>query len=571
MTEFSLRSTLGEAIATLSLSAERKGLELICQIASGVPDELMGDPGRLRQIVLNLTGNALKFTEHGEVAVNVRTESQSASETMLHFVVRDTGIGIPKEKQALVFEAFRQADNSTTRTYGGTGLGLAISSQLVQLMGGRIWLESEPGKGSTFHFTANFGVSKAVVVRPALRALIDLEGLPVLVVDDNATNRQLLHEMLAHWHMKPAATESGRKALGAMQLAKDSGASFPLIIVDRNMPDMDGFAVIEKIRLDPGLGGASIMMLSSGSKEGDYQRCRELGVAAYLTKPVQQSALLNAIVTAMDKLAPKETPRSAATEPAALDLRTLHVLLAEDNPVNQKLAIRLLEKRHCTVQVVKTGGEVLAALNKANFDVVLMDLQMPEMDGLEATARIRQEESHTGKRVPILALTAHSMKGDRERCIQGGMDGYISKPIQRKELYAEIDRVVAPLPRSPNSKVQAAGAVFDETALRERVDHDAQLLKELVELFESDHAILLKEIRTAIRENDAVALEAAAHTLKGAVSTFAAKPASEAASLMETLGREKRMGNAQVAYAQLETQIEQLQSALAAMVEPGSV
>ena len=566
LTDFALRDSLGDTVAQLGLRAEQKGLELVCHISPDVPDDLIGDAARLRQVILNLTGNAIKFTEHGEVVVSVNTESRKESEVALRFSVADTGIGIPKEKQKSIFEAFRQADNSTTRTYGGTGLGLAISSQLVQLMGGRIWVDSETGKGATFHFTAKFGISKSTVVRPALRTLINLEGLPVLVVDDNPTNLRILHETLAHWHMNPTANESGPQALGSLQAAKQAGAPFPLIIVDRNMPGMDGFEMVEKIRRDPSLARASIMMLSSASKEGDYQRCRDLGVAAYLSKPVQQSALLNAIVTAMDQSGIKEAPQPSDGEPLPVYNKRLHVLLAEDNPVNQKLAVRLLEKRNCTVEVAKNGREILEAVKRGTFDVILMDLQMPELDGLEATVAIRHEERFTRRHVPIVAVTAHAMKGDRERCLAAGMDGYIAKPIQSKELYAEIERVTAALAKE-TAKTATVNAVFDEQTLRERVDHSESLLRELVKLFQADHQRLLGELRGAINAQDACTVERAAHALRGAAAAFAAEPASRAALRLEILGREKRMSEARQAYDLLERETEKLEKALTTLVE----
>jgi signal transduction histidine kinase/CheY-like chemotaxis protein len=565
--EFPLRTSLEGAVTTLGLRAEQKGVELVSHIAPGVPDELIGDVSRLRQVILNLVGNAIKFTERGEIVVSVKTESVNQMEAVLHFSVADTGIGIPKEKRESIFEAFRQVDNSTTRTYGGTGLGLTISSQLVQLMGGKIWVESEPGRGSTFHFTTRFGVPKSVVIRPALRSLIDLQGLPVLVIDDNSTNRRILHEMLTHWHMDPADAASGVIALSSMQAAKQTGRPFPLIIVDRNMPEMDGFAVVEKIRYDPALAGSSIMMLSSASTEQDYQRCRDLGVAAYLTKPVQQSALLNAIITAMAQSRQPQVPQPIPESSGGAGDRDLRVLLAEDNPVNQRLAVRLLEKRNCTVKVVKTGREVLAALKKATYDIVLMDLQMPEMDGLEAAAAIRQEEKRTGLHVPILAVTAHAMKGDRERCLAGGMDGYISKPIVIKELYAEIERLTSSSPKIEPQIIPPTNPPFDEILLRERLDHDDQLLREIIEVFQTSHTALLNEISNAIAASDPCVLEMAAHALKGALATLAAKPALNVVLRLETMGREKRMGETERTFKELQREVERLRSALARLFD----
>jgi signal transduction histidine kinase/DNA-binding response OmpR family regulator len=564
---FWLRGTLGDAMSTLALRAEQKGLELACHISVDTPDELIGDPGRLRQIVLNLVGNAIKFTQSGEVVVGITTESRNGDQIVLHFTVRDTGIGIAKDKQGAVFEAFRQADSSTTRVYGGTGLGLAISSQLVGMMGGRLWVESDLGKGSEFHFTANFGLAKDSTVRPAIRSLLSLKDLPVLVVDDNATNRRILHDILVYWHMKPVVNESGHEALSTLQQARDAGSPYSLIIVDRNMPEMDGFAVVESIRRDPQFAGATIMMLSSSGRQEDIRRCKELGVAAYLTKPVQQSALLNAIVTAMD--GPPATPATPSPPgPTQWHQRRvpLHVLLADDNVVNQKLALRILEKRQCIVETASTGGAVLRALENRSFDVILMDVQMPEMDGVQTTAAIREKEKLTGAHIPIIAVTAHALKGDRERCLAAGMDAYISKPIDVKELFAAIGRLVPdPVESSEQTETAGSEAVLDEKSLRDRTDNDEQLLQELVELFRLHCPRLFGEIGEAIAREDGHALELAAHALKGAIGTFAAKPCFEAALRLEMMGRENQMSGARQAYEILRTEIDRLQSALAAM------
>jgi signal transduction histidine kinase/CheY-like chemotaxis protein/HPt (histidine-containing phosphotransfer) domain-containing protein len=560
-TGFSLRRSLGDAVETLALRADQKGLELAYHVSADTPDELVGDAGRLRQIVLNLVGNAIKFTQEGEVVVAIAVDSQNDDAVVLHFTVTDTGIGIAKEKQASVFEAFRQADSSTTRLYGGTGLGLAISSQLVAMMGGRIWLESEVGKGSKFHFTAHFGIPKDTVRRPAIRNLLNLNDLPVLVVDDNATNRWIMRDILAHWHMKPVTNDSGADALLTLDQARSSGNPFPLIIVDRNMPGMDGFAVVENIRRQPQFAGATIMMLSSAGKQEDIRRCKELGVAAYLTKPVQQSALLDAIVTAMEgtsrAIPVYSLPETLPTgQPVSTRLR---ILLADDNTVNQKLARRILEKQNHVVETALTGKAVLSALETQTFDVILMDVQMPEMDGFEATAAIREKEKQTGRRVPIIALTAHAMKGDKERCLTAGMDGYLAKPIQSQELIAAIEQL---LPAAQAMKPARTEAV-DEKRLRERVDGDEQLLQELIDLFQKDCSNWLEKIRDAIAAENPRALEMAAHALKGAVGTFAAESALEAAVRLETIGRDNNLQEAEPAYRSLEAEIDRVKQALA--------
>ncbi|HLY62423.1 MAG TPA: response regulator [Terriglobia bacterium] len=446
--EFDARDNIGDTARALALRAHQKGLEIVVDIQPGVPGTLVGDPARLRQILVNLLGNAIKFTQKGEVFLQVRTETQTGNSIVLHFSVKDTGIGIPEERQKAVFEAFTQADNSMTRRYGGTGLGLTISSSLVQMMGGRIWVESEQGKGSTFHFTAGFEIGKIPATPARAPESTDLRGLRVLVVDDNATNRRMLEEMLLGWNMKPMLAEGGREALVALRLAKDAGASFPLVLTDRQMPDMDGFTLAERIKDEPALAGATIMMLTSAGQRGDAARCRELGIAAYLTKPIKQSDLLEAISVALGtRFQEADEPVLVTRHSLREARRILRILVAEDNPVNQILAIRLLEKRGHTVVLANNGQEALAILGKEDFpgfDVVLMDVQMPVMDGFEATAAIREREKTSGHHLPIIALTAHAMKGDVERCLAAGMDGYISKPIQPEELSRVIENHIGP-------------------------------------------------------------------------------------------------------------------------------
>ncbi|MGO9274727.1 MAG: response regulator, partial [Terriglobia bacterium] len=409
-----------------------------------VPDEVVADPSRLRQIILNLTGNAIKFTERGEVGIEVGVESQGPDRTELHFQVRDTGIGVAPEKRTVIFTAFTQADGSTARKYGGTGLGLTISSRLVEMMGGRLWLESELGKGSCFHFTIPVGVA-ATVAAPEPIEQSRLAGLRVLVVDDNPTNRRLLGEMLERWGMKPVLAESGALALAALEQAKESAAPFALLLADVNMPQMDGFTLVERIRQHEDLRQTTIMMLTSVGQRGDAARCRELGIAAYLIKPIAQSQLLDAILNVLGTRAqPADEPRLNLITRHSLRERPrkLRILLAEDNAVNQKLASRLLEKRGHTVAVASNGREALKVLEKQRFDLVLMDVSMPEMDGMEATRAIRAAEKTTGAHLPIIAMTAHAMKGDRERCLDAGMDGYVSKPVQAQELFEAAETVL---------------------------------------------------------------------------------------------------------------------------------
>ncbi len=440
--DFNLRDSLSDTLWTLAVRAAQKDLELACHIAPDVPEELVGDPLRLRQIVVNLVGNAIKFTEQGEIVVHVAVESRNETEVSLHFAVRDTGIGIPAQQQRAIFQPFIQAHSSATRKQGGTGLGLTVSSRLVELMQGRMWLESVPGKGSTFHFTTRFNLAQGEAALPAPVPLTRIKGLPVLVVDDNATNRHILEEMLGTWGMKPTGVDGGLPALKALERAVRSGEPFGVILLDKHMPPMDGFTLAERIHQDPELAGTSRIMLTSGDHPGDLNRCRELGIVSYLLKPVKQSELLNAILAALGIRFQREESLTPVSHPRKPQ-RHLRILLAEDNPINQMLAVRLLEKQGHTVVVAGNGREALATLEQQPFDLVLMDVQMPEMDGYEATALIRAQERATGRHLPVIALTAHAMKGDLESCLQAGMDAYLSKPIQVKELYEVIEGVVS--------------------------------------------------------------------------------------------------------------------------------
>ncbi|MGB7728196.1 MAG: response regulator [Candidatus Acidiferrum sp.] len=433
--EFNLADTIGETMKALSLRAHQKNLELACDFHHDLPDALVGDPGRLRQVIVNLVGNAIKFTVSGEVVLCVNAEWQTKDDLQLHCTVSDTGIGISPEKQSAIFEAFTQADGSMSRTYGGTGLGLTISSRLASMMHGRIWVESEIGKGSRFHFTAHFGLQKHPARVRVARDLAVLRNMRVLIVDDNSTNRKILLKMLALWRADPTAMESGANAIVCLREAGGLGRNFPLILLDAQMPEMDGFALAECIRKNPEWSAATIMMLSSAGQPGDAKRCREMGIAAYLTKPVRQAELLDAILTA---LGTRQLPIQRAPLVTRHSLREgqshLRILLAEDNSVNQLLAVRMLEKRGHIVKVAGNGKEALAALETQPFDLVLMDVQMPEMDGFEATTAIRAQEKRSGHHLPVIAMTAHAMVGDRERCLAAGMDDYITKPFRIDDL-----------------------------------------------------------------------------------------------------------------------------------------
>ncbi|MGH7787866.1 MAG: response regulator [Candidatus Binatia bacterium] len=441
--EFDLRDCLVDALRPLAIRAHAKDLELGCQIPPQLPGLLVGDALRLRQVVVNLVGNAVKFTAAGEIVVAVALEIEAAAEVVLHFSVADTGIGIAADKHATVFEAFAQADGSMTRRYGGTGLGLAISAQLVELMGGRIWLESEPGRGSTFHFTARFGVGQASAAPgPPVRPM-HLRGLRVLVVDDNGTNRRILQDILTYWHMQPTVVADGRAALAALAEAAP-GAPFDLVLLDAMMPEVDGFAVAEQIRSALQTARLPVLMLTSSGQLGEIARSRALGIDGYLIKPIKQSDLLDAILSALGARSVELEPPPSEAPAATATCRPLRLLLVEDNLVNQKLVARMLEPHGHQLTVAGDGRAAVAAVEREAFELVLMDVQMPEMDGFEATAAIRAREHTHGGHVAIIAMTAHAMKGDRERCLAAGMDDYVAKPVDRRELLATIARLAPP-------------------------------------------------------------------------------------------------------------------------------
>ncbi len=448
--EFSLRDCVADVLHTLAFRAQEKRLELIGHVFLNVPDRLIGDPGRLRQILLNLAGNAVKFTLEGEILVRVRLEAPAGGPATLHFVVADTGIGIDQQQQQAIFAPFVQAGAGAHPQFGGTGLGLAICTRLVSLMGGRVWVES-PWQdeeslrlvpGSAFHFTATFGLSSHLAELP--RGAVNLSGVPILVADDNAPNRRILSEVLQSWGMAPLCVADGRAALQALEQAGAAGRPFPVVALDFQMPHFNGCEVARRIRDTPGLEKTKILLLTSADKREKGDFCPPGVVDARLLKPVKQSDLLAALLAVLGAPATEGSPAAPAPEAGAVRYgRPLRILLVEDNPVNRRLALRLLEKRGHTVLTAGDGAEALAQLDRDSFDLVLMDVQMPVLNGLEATAAIRRREQGTGRRLPIVAMTAYAMEGDRQRCLAAGMDAYVSKPIQTEELHRVIAEVTA--------------------------------------------------------------------------------------------------------------------------------
>ncbi len=536
-----LHVVISDAMRLLAVRAHKKGVELAYSIASEVPDALTGDGTRLRQVILNLAGNALKFTEKGEVVVSVAMDQQEQDRVCLHWTVRDTGIGIPREKMAVIFEPFAQADGSTTRRYGGTGLGLTISARIVEMMGGRIWAESEVGKGSTFHFTTWFGRRSGPAAEPMSLRARNLRDIPALIVDDNSTNRRILLDLMQRWGMRPTAVESGEQALDELARAAEAGEPFAVTVVDGCMPGMDGFMLAARIKQEERFPGLGMIMLTSADNAGDAARCRALGMSSYLCKPVQppelQEAILRSIGFAGVVRPAPEVRRSLTPR------RSLKILLAEDNPVNQTLTTRLLGKWGHQVTLAKNGLEALVALDRGPFDIILMDVQMPEMDGFEATASIRRAERLASPSRPavIVAMTAHAMKGDEERCREAGMDGYVPKPFGNDQLFDAIERYTADVPaerQEPAAQTVPAGhSSQTRDALLARCDGDEVLLREIAEIFLQESPRTLKNIRESLRRHDRPSLSALAHGLKGSVGNFTANGPYKTALALEGLAR----------------------------------
>jgi len=555
--DFNLRDTVSDTLDVLRLRAEQKGLELICNFNPNAPDFVAGDPGRLRQVITNLVGNAIKFTERGEVIVEVDQQERTNEIVTVHFAIRDTGVGIPPDRQKVIFAPFQQADGSVTRRYGGTGLGLAISAQLVDIMGGGIWVDSEPGKGSTFHFTARFRVISGHAKRASGRP-VDLDGVRALVVDDKSSNGHVLHETRTRWKMATTLVEGGARALAAMESAVQTNEPFKLVIIDSGTSLVDGFAVAQAIKQRPALAGATIMLLTSTGRRGDAARCREVGIAVYLTKPVGQAQLLDAILSVLGGAVPTDSP-GLITRHTLREGGRVNILLAEDNLVNQKITTRMLEKLGHAVTVVSNGREALDAIGRQTFDLILMDIQMPEMSGFEATETIRRQERGSGRHLPIIALTAHAMDGDRERCLESGMDGYISKPARGAELSRAIGSLLAATPGGSEAAKRGDEETqlkpFDRTTLLRRLEGDTELLDEVLQIFLSDCPTMLEKIRRAAARRDAKALLFPAHALKGAAANVCASRIHAVALKLELMAKEDRLVDVESHVSALEAEI----------------
>ena len=558
---FVVRDTIEDSVKLFAPRADEKGLELSCRIAPDVPAALIGDPGRLRQVVLNLVSNAVKFTHAGEVGVEIVVAQHLADEVMLKCTVRDTGIGIAEDKRWEIFGAFVQADATTTRKYGGSGLGLTISSQLVEMMGGRLWLESEPGKGSRFHFVARFDLFKGETVPPPS---FDLRSLRVLVVDDNATNRAILTEILNSWQMSAAAADSAQTALAMLQQAAERGQPFQLVLTDAAMPEVDGFSLAEQIAAVYRASPPKMILLTSGGAPALRGRRVKL-FAAMLVKPVKQSDLLDTIVTAFASTTSSRRARAKEPPRQTRDARTgLRVLVAEDNATNQKLVSALLDQQGHTATVVGNGALAVQRAAQEPFDVILMDVQMPEMSGIEATAAIRTQEEGTGRHLPIVALTARAMAGDREQCLAAGMDAYVAKPVRAAELFSAIDAAIAGTPSSQRSALSPETTVssVNVSALLSGFGGRSDLVVEVIDVFLADAPVMMTRLRHAGAGSDAGELAAAAHAIKGSAGLFSQGEAYERARALEKRARSGDASNAAAACDEIDASLSRLVSEL---------
>ncbi len=557
---FDLRDSLGDTMKGLGFRAHDKGLELAIRVDQKIPRHVRGDVGRIRQIVVNLVGNAIKFTDKGEVVLDVEAKEVLDNHVILKFSVIDTGIGIEKEHCSKVFKEFEQADASTTRRFGGTGLGLAISSRLLELMGGRIWVESEIGKGSKFQFELPLTIDHSQPNSQMIQTHVNIQGVRVLVVDDNATNRRILKDMLSNWGMQPTTSSGGKAAIQALSDAAEEDDSFQLIISDVNMPNMDGISMAKEILEKSLIESGSIIMLSSGLRPTDTKDLNALGISQLLLKPAKQSEIYDAIVSS---LSASGMAVLAPALPAITNLATtseLQVLFAEDNIVNQKLAVGILQKLGHRVTVAGDGKEALDILQDKEFDLVLMDVQMPELDGLAATREIRRRESGTSNRVSVVAMTAHAMKGDRENCLDAGMDDYLSKPIRLKEMANKLAELFPGKEKAAeiNSDLDEKNDPIQWSKALANVASDESLLCDLLRVFAAETPILMSQAEKAVTENNAKGLSTVAHSLKGSMLFLNPRIALEAAQKVEDYAAMGDLDSAKESFGQLQIQFPSL-------------
>jgi len=564
---FDTAVVLEEAMAVCAVRAHSKGLELVSDLSTSIPRALRGDATRLRQVLVNLVTNAIKFTEQGEVEVRIELEGIESDVASVHFSVRDTGMGIPPEKQAMIFDAFAQGEDTTANIHGGTGLGLSISTQLVELMGGRIWVDSQPGKGSTFHFICKFGVQKDFTEETSGQFESALQGMPILVVEDNHAQRATILKMLRNWGAVALGTDSAKTAWEALEDGRSDGRGFRVVLIDAFMPDHDGFSLVKRMKHEQVAEGTPIMMLTLDNWVADVAMCRSLGVSTYVRKPIGQSDLLDAILVAVGELTSSDREARVHPPVSQHNVEPLRVLVAEDNAINQNVVTHFLTRAGHSTLVANDGEEALAAVKKETFDLILMDCQMPRMNGFEAALRIRELEKKSRRHIPIIALTANAMKGDREHCIQFGMDGYVPKPIAQNALHDEIYRVIAKLvpekllltasvasadmhsprslrrivqyaaPSNPEIKAKQDSDQFDPNALRAVMGGSEELLRTTMRMFIEDSAGHINSLRKAVEKKDPEELRRVAHTIKGLALNFGAHTASATALELELVGK----------------------------------
>jgi len=570
--KFDLRECLGDTLKTLAVKAHRKGLELISHFDADVPEVLLGDQVRLRQIVTNLIGNSIKFTREGEIELHCKLHRRDDERNIakLHFVIRDTGVGVPSNMHAAIFFPFEQVDNTSTREHGGTGLGLAICTSFVELMHGGIWLNGEVETGSEFHFTCEFEI--AADNRQPSPLPDAITSTRVLVVDDNHTSCTILREMLSNWGMQPVIAGSAAEGLKLLTEGDGGGKQFDLLLVDLHMPDTDGFKFVEEVKSHGVKGLPAVMMLRSPDQTDAVRRCEQLGVAAYLKKPIKQSELFDAIALSLGCHVGQQSKLTNKPTYTAKETRPLRILLAEDSLVNQKLAMGLLKRHGHNIQIANNGNEAVAAVKEHDFDIILMDVQMPEMDGLTATSAIREHQQGLSRRTPIMAMTAHAMQGDRERCLQAGMDDYISKPIRAQLLFdkiAQLAGAAAPAPSTGDaaSDTTSAASVIDLQRALDAVGQDRQLLKEVFQVFLGEYPQQLVDMRQAIKEQDGATLRRVAHTLKGAVRMYGLESATACSLRLEQMGRDEDFAGAEGAFSELEAEMEEVAPVLQKFVD----